>query len=80
VFTFLNLECPFKLENGIILKKNSFLGSLSVKKRKRGRPKGSKKKPNANPVVSLPAPLAEKRGRGRPKGSKNKPKVGFTKV
>lgn len=40
---------------------------LSTEKRKRGRPKGSTKKP--------PAPPKPKRGRGRPKGSLNKKKT-----
>ena len=57
--------------------------NVPVKKRGRGRPKGSKNKPKDGSVeISITDTISEdgspikKRGRGRPKGSKNKPKDG----
>jgi hypothetical protein len=43
-------------------------------KRKRGRPKGSKNKPQV-PASVITSYEPTKRKRGRPKGSKNKPKL-----
>lgn len=47
----------------------------AVKKRGRGRPKGSKNKPKAASTAAASKDAPVKRGRGRPKGSKNKPKA-----
>jgi hypothetical protein len=73
IFTHLNLECPFQVERGTILKKDSFLAKLKSERRGRGRPKGSKNKGESS-FESTSAPVG-KRGRGRPKGSKNKVKL-----
>jgi transposase len=81
IFAYLNLEFPFGLEIENTLKKDSFLESLKVLKRKRGRPFGSngEKRSTKTPELVLQNDVsslfAEKRSRGRPKGSKNKPKT-----
>jgi transposase len=38
LFGYLNLDCPFNLENGTLLKKSPFLASLANAKKKKGRP------------------------------------------
>jgi hypothetical protein len=49
-------------------------------KRKRGRPKGSKNKPEVLADASLSYDAKPLRKRGRPKGSKNRPKPEFERA
>jgi hypothetical protein len=69
IFGHLNLDCPFGLESGNPLQKNS-LGS-GVERKKRGRPKGRKNKKTTG-ISEFNQNPERKRPRGRPKGSKNK--------
>jgi hypothetical protein len=79
IFQLLELDCPFKIEKGTRLKKKSLIDKFIKTKNPQGRPKGTKKKPEADSapiMVKLPG----KRQRGRPKGAKNKPVLNSTTV
>jgi hypothetical protein len=75
IFKHLQLECPFQVERGNNLKQDSFLSGLKPKKRKKGRPKGSKNKEEIALATTITPKPDETRRRGRPKGSKNKGKI-----
>jgi hypothetical protein len=70
IFNLLSLECPFSIETGTILNKDSFISSLKSTNKKRGRPKGSKNKNKSDLPIIIQRPEVQRK-RGRPKGSKN---------
>jgi hypothetical protein len=74
IFNIMQLDCPFKIENGNKFKKESFVRSLKENTHKRGRPKGSKNKikKDVNKIVRHTNIINRKLG--RPKGSKNRVK------
>jgi hypothetical protein len=73
IFKLLGLDCPFTVETGNPLKKDSLITAIKTKKgTKRGRPKGSKNKTKKVFCANLDQPPEGTRRRGRPKGSKNR--------
>jgi hypothetical protein len=73
IFSSLHLDCPFTVEFGTPLKKESILEQFKSKIKSKGRPPGSKNKNQVPAVADKTSNESDsKRGRGRPPGSKNK--------